>query len=167
LKKNLTSYLILFVIAACVIIPDQLSKVWVKQNLALNEVYRPETGLSQFVRIVHAKNTGAVLGIFQNFNIVFTIIPFVFSVLILVYYRRIPQGAWMIRLAMGLYLGGAIGNLIDRLTVGYVIDFISIGSLPIFNIADLSIILGMILFILGVIELEEHRKKEIPPSEVQ
>jgi signal peptidase II len=160
LKKILSSYLTLFLIAFAIVLLDQLAKVWVKQNLALNEVFQPEIALSQLLRIVHTKNTGAVLGIFQNFSVVFTIIPVVFIALILIFFPRIPQRDWMIRLAMGLYLGGAIGNLIDRLTVGYVIDFISIGRLPIFNIADLSITLGMMLFIFGVLDQEESKKNK-------
>jgi signal peptidase II len=160
LKKILSNYLPLILITAAVIILDQLAKGWVRQNLALNEVFHSELALSQFFRLVHAKNTGAVLGIFQNFNTVFTVIPFVFGALILLFFARVPQKDWMIRLAMGLYLGGAIGNLIDRLTVGYVIDFLSIGSLPIFNVADLSITVGTVLFILGVLEQEERKKKE-------
>jgi signal peptidase II len=65
-------------------------------------------------------------------------------------------------LALGLQLGGALGNWIDRMTVGYVVDFISVGNFPVFNVADSCITIGVGVLLLGVIlqERQERKQKE-------
>ena len=127
LKKPLADYAVLFLIAGIVILLDQLTKAVVRQNLALGEIYRPELWISQYARLIHLKNTGAANGMFQNFNKILAVFPFIVALAILYYFPRIPRQDWLIRLALGFYLGGALGNLIDRLTQGYVTDFISVG----------------------------------------
>ena len=62
---------------------------------------------------------------------------------IVLFYRHLPTGEWLVRLSLGLQLGGAIGNLIDRIHYGYVVDFVDIGFWPIFNVADVSIVAGV------------------------
>jgi signal peptidase II len=141
----------LFLIAGIVVLLDQVTKTWIHQNLSLGEIYRPELWLSGFARIVHWVNTGVIFGLFPNLGRVFTLLPFIVSLGILVYFPRIPPQDWLIQLAMGMYLGGAIGNLIDRLVYGYVTDFISIGSFPVFNVADASLSIAAGLFLVGLI----------------
>jgi signal peptidase II len=151
LTKKRHGYLWLFSIAAIVVILDQLSKAWIHQRLPLGMVYHPDAQLSLVIRLVHAKNTGAALGLFQNLGAVFTIIPLIIGVLILYYYPRVAPEDWLIRLSMALYLGGGIGNMIDRLVYGYVTDFLSVGNFPIINFADICISAGAVLFILGIL----------------
>jgi len=160
LRQHVQEYIGLITIAAIVIILDQLTKAWIHQNLAYGEVYRPELWLSNYARLVHVKNTGAAFGIFQNLGLVFTLLPFVISAVILYAFPKIPRQDWLIRFAMGLYLGGAIGNLIDRLTLGYVTDFISVGNFAIFNIADASLSSAAAIFILGVLIQEKRKQSE-------
>ena len=64
---------------------------------------------------------------------------------IVMYYRRVAQSPALVRLALGLILGGAIGNLIDRVRLGYVVDFIDLRWWPVFNVADLGIVGGLLL----------------------
>ena len=158
MKKIVQGYSGLFAIAGVVAILDQWTKFWVHQNLRLGEVYRPDLWLTSIARFVHVKNAGAVFGLFQNFGGVITIFYFVVGAGILFYFPRVPPQDRLVRLSMGLYLGGAIGNLIDRLTYGYVTDFISLGVLPVFNIADFSISLGAVLFIAGILANEKRQK---------
>ncbi len=158
LKKRLTDYTALFLIAGIVILLDQLTKVVVRQNLMFGEIYRPELWISQYARLIHLKNTGATNGMFQNMNEVLTVFPLVVGAVILFYFPRIPRGDWLIRLSLALYLGGALGNLIDRLRQGYVTDFISVGSFAVFNIADASVSLGVVTLLVGV-WLHEKAKK--------
>src|SRR4030067_1795107 len=99
--------------------------------------------MEPYARIVHWKNTGAAFGLLQGFGGVFTILGLLVSIAILFYFPQVPTREWTLRLAMGLQLGGAVGNLIDRITQGYVTDFISVGTLPVFNVADSSISLGV------------------------
>jgi signal peptidase II len=158
LKKYLTDYVMLFTMAGVLVLLDQLTKQWVRTNLGFSEVYLPGFWLTQYVRLIHWRNTGAAFGVFQNMNTVFTILSFVVSGAILYYFPRVPRQEWPLRLAMGLQLGGAVGNLIDRLTQGYVTDFISLGNFAVFNVADASISVGVVILILGM-WLKDQREK--------
>jgi signal peptidase II len=158
LKKRLADYAALFLMVGIVILLDQLTKEEVRLNLMYGEVYRPDLWISQYARFVHLKNTGATNGMFRNMNAVLTVFPFVVSAVILNYFPRIPRGDWLIRLSMGLYLGGALGNLIDRLRLGYVTDFISVGSFPVLNIADACVSIGVVILLIGL-WLHERAKK--------
>jgi signal peptidase II len=163
LKKYLADYAFLFSIAGSVLLLDQITKSIVRANLPLGIVFLPDIWLSRYARIVHWKNTGAALGMFQNRSDLFTVFPIVIGLFILYYFPRVPSKEWLVRLAMGLLLGGAMGNLIDRLTLGHVTDFISVGALPVGNLADGSIILGTSLVILWV-WMQERSKTSISDS---
>jgi signal peptidase II len=100
----------------------------------------------------------------QNFNIIFTILAIVVSIAILYYFPRVPREEWPLRLAMGMQLGGAVGNLIDRLIQGYVTDFVSVGNFAVFNVADASISVGVVVLILGVWVMDQSQKKAATTS---
>ena len=130
-------------VALLVVVADQLTKTWIRSHLALGQAI-PPTG---FWQIVHARNTGAVFGLFPNQSFVLTIVALIGIVLILVfalfYLRQFSYiNNLSCRLALGLILGGTIGNLIDRIRLGYVTDFINIGIWPAFNIADSAVTVG-------------------------
>jgi signal peptidase II len=129
---------------------DQWTKAWVRNNLAFGDSFRPFDWLPPSVRILHWRNSGAAFGFFQEGAGIFTVLAVVVALLIIYYFPRIERGDWSLRLAMGLQLGGALGNLIDRLQHGYVTDFISVAQFPVFNIADTSITLGVIILLLGI-----------------
>jgi signal peptidase II len=82
--------------------------------------------------------------------------------LILYYYPQVEKSDWSLRLAMSMQLGGAAGNLTDRLMIGHVTDFISVGTFPVFNVADASISVGAVILFIGiwVMERAEKKKKE-------
>ena len=166
MKKLFTSYIFLFLIAGIVVFLDQTTKEWVRLNLQLGEVYRPELWTSSYFRLVHWKNTGAAFGMFQDMNIVFMVLSVLVCSVILYYFPQIPSQDWLVRLSMGLLLGGAIGNLIDRFRQGYVTDFISVGKFPVLNIADASISVGVAILFVGM-WLQERQKKQTPPAEVE
>lgn len=165
LKNYLKDYLWLFSIAGIIVVLDQLTKVWIRQNLMLGEVFHPEFWLSNYVRILYWKNTGAAFGMFQNLSGVFTVLSLIVSGVILYYFPQIPRQDWLVRLAMGMLLGGAVGNLIDRLTLGYVTDFISVGEFPVFNIADASISLGVVVLFFGMWVQERRKTRPSQPDE--
>jgi len=146
----LGGYLILVFISGLVLFLDQWTKNWVRGNLAYGERWMPWASLEPYVRILHWRNSGAAFGLFQEGGGIFTILAIVVALLIVYYFPRIERGDWALRLAMGLQLGGAIGNLIDRLQHGYVTDFISVGNFPVFNIADSSITLGVVILLLDL-----------------
>jgi signal peptidase II len=146
----LRDYLTLFSIAGLIIIIDQTTKILVRSNLAIGDVWSPWEWLLPFARIVHWNNTGAAFGILQGLGDVFLILAIVVALAIIYFYPQVPKDDWPLRLAMGLEFGGALGNLFDRLTIGSVTDFISIWRFPVFNVADLCITLGAIVLIVGV-----------------
>jgi signal peptidase II len=150
LRYILRTYGVLISIAGVIILLDQWTKDWVRNNIPLGEKWTPLSGLEGYARIVHWKNTGAAFGMFQDLSIVFTVLAILVSIAIIYYYPRVPRSEWPLRLALGLQLGGAIGNLIDRLFIGHVTDFISVLNFAVFNIADASISVGVAVLVIGV-----------------
>jgi len=150
-----------FLTASLVVVADQLSKFWIRSNLLEGQSLF-EAGFFKIARI--PPNSGAAFGLFQDQSFILTIVAFVGIAIILVYAfiirrRFSPLGSLTARLALGLVLGGTIGNLIDRLRFGGVTDFISIGWWPVFNVADPAIVAGVILFayfLLRIAQAEKH-----------
>ena len=88
--------------------------------------------------------------LFPKQGALFVLIAFIVIAAIIVYYRHLPEGYLVARVALGLMLGGALGNLIDRLRQGYVVDFADVNfwplhNWPIFNVADSAIVVGVVL----------------------
>ena len=164
MKKLLKDYLALGLIVVIVISLDQLTKNMVRNALPLNGMWSPWPWLEPYARIVHWYNTGVAFGMFQGFGGIFTIIAIIVSAAIIYYYPRVPAEDWSLRLAMGLQMGGALGNMIDRLTQGYVTDFISVGNFAVFNVADSSITIGVAILLLGVY-IQERNKKQVTAIE--
>ncbi len=161
--KYLRDYLTLFAIGGAIIILDQVTKTLVRRNLALGEWWSPWEWLEPYFRIVNWKNTGAAFGMLPNLGDFITILAIVVAIAIVYYFPQVPREDWTMRLAMGLEFGGAVGNLFDRLTIGWVTDFLSIWRFPVFNVADLCITLGVIVLLLGV-WTQERQKKSSPNS---
>ena len=165
LTKYLRDYAILFSIAGAVVLLDQITKQIVRTNLPLGQVFHPELWLSRYVRIVHWYNTGATGGLLQGMNALFSVIAFIAAGVILYYFPRVPRTERLLRLALGLFLGGALGNLIDRLLLGYVTDFISVGNFAL-NIADASIALGAVSLSITPLR-REQRQMQLAGSAAQ
>jgi signal peptidase II len=104
-------------------------------------------------------NSGAAFGLFRNGSTVFAAISIVVSLLILFYHRHLGDGQWLVRFSLGLQLGGAMGNLVDRLRMGYVTDFLDVYVLPVFNLADLAILCGVILLVLVLLREDRGQCK--------
>lgn len=160
MKKYLQDYIVLFFFSGLIILLDQVTKNLVRANLSNYGIYRPDLWLTQYARIIHIHNTGAAFGLFQRFGGVFTILSFVVGIFILYFFPQIPRSDRVLRLALILQFGGAVGNLLDRLNHGYVTDFISILNLPVFNLADLSITIGVSLLVVVLWLRERNQKKD-------
>ncbi len=151
---------VVFLLTALLIVAaDQLSKIWIRSNLDPRESL-PETG---FFRLTHTYNTGAAFGLFQDHSFALTIVALIGIAAILLYvlfiYRRSPildsRLGWS---GLGLILGGTTGNLIDRLRLGYITDFIDVGVWPAFNIADSAIVVGAIILAYSLLRLSRTEK---------
>ena len=162
LKSHRNDYLILLLIGGFTIGLDQLTKALVRVKIPLGTDWLPDgmAWLLPYARIRHWYNTGAAFGIFQNGNLVFTILAIIVILLILYYFPLTERKDWWLRVAMALQFAGAAGNLIDRLAFAQVTDFISVGKFAIFNLADASISVGVAVLLLGV-WLKEHAEKKL------
>jgi signal peptidase II len=129
----------LLALAAAVIAADQVSKAAVTAALRTRSVGL----LGGAVHLTYARNTGAAFSILPAGGYAFAVVAFAVSAGIVVYYRRVASGPTLLRLGLGLVLGGAIGNLIDRIRLGYVVDFIDLRWWPVFNLADSAIVIGV------------------------
>jgi len=158
LRRVWLDYLQLILPAAALVALDQWTKWLVTTRIPYSGSWAPWDWLMPYARIVHWSNTGAAFGMFQDMNLVFTVLAFAVSLFILYYYPRIPTNDWLVRLALVLQLSGAVGNLIDRLRQGYVTDFISVGNFAVFNVADSCISVGVVVLMLGMY-LRERREK--------
>ena len=134
-------------IAAVVVVVDQLTKAWLVANVAQGEVLRV---VGDAVRLVHHQNSGALFGLFRDQAIVFGLISIGVIGLIVGYHARSGRSLYL-SVALGFLLGGAVGNLIDRLRLGYVVDFVDIGIGDLrfytFNVADSSISTAIVLLV--------------------
>jgi signal peptidase II len=122
---------------------DQLSKYLIVQNIPLWGSWSLLPALERLARFTFITNTGAAFGMFPQLGNIFTIIAIVVIVGIATFHTHLPIHHLWGRVSLGLVLGGAMGNFVDRLMRGYVVDFIDIGFWPIFNIADISIVIGI------------------------
>ena len=149
---------LLALIVAIVLASDQITKAIVRAKLSIGESW-PAEGIFRFT---HGTNTGSAFGLFQDQTFVLTIASGVAIGFIIYFYRSQTESKLVTRMTIGLLLGGAIGNLIDRLVAGRVTDFIDVGAWPIFNLADSSIVVGMTLMIATLLLTPEESKEPAP-----
>ena len=132
---------VLIQLAVIIFLLDQLSKFVVRDQLLFRESF-PAEG---FIRFTHIFNTGSAFGIFRDQNTPLIVVSILgIGILIMIYRsQRLPSA--LLRLSLGLQIGGATGNLVDRLRLGHVTDFMDVGAWPVFNLADASIITGLVI----------------------
>ncbi len=165
-KKWTAHYVLLFGIAAVMVVFDQWSKVLIRQNLALGEEIYPIPFLAPFFRFTYWHNTGAAFGIFQNANTPLLILSIIIAAAVIYYYRDAIGEPLIHRISMGLLLAGAVGNMIDRIRLGFVIDFIAVGRFPVFNVADSCVTVGVALMLLGFLIQERKEKAANQAAEI-
>lgn len=146
-------------IAALVLLVDQITKFWIMDTLPVGETWKIAPWMNPILHITHVTNSGAAFGLFPQLGGIFVIIAALVIVGIVLYYRYLTAGQWLLRLALGLQLGGALGNLVDRLRYGFVVDFLDLNfwplqNWPVFNFADTAIVAGVVLLALSML-LEE------------
>jgi signal peptidase II len=160
-KRFCTSPLFFALLALTMAALDRLSKFLVQCSVPLAQV-RPFIGT--FICITHAHNPGGAFSLFPQMSIIFKIMGFLVPILIVIFLKKIIQKGAVWVTAAALLLGGALGNLIDRIMLGYVIDFIDIrvggrNVWPIFNVADIAISVGVgLLFIVLLREGHDEEK---------
>ena len=162
MKRLRQGALVLPAVTALVLLVDQLSKHLVAARLAEGQSWDIVPWLAPVFRITHTTNTGAAFGLFPRWGNLFIVVAAAVIVAIIVYHHQVTDGQRLMRMSLGLQLGGAIGNLVDRLVRGSVVDFIDLSfwplhEWPVFNLADASIVTGVTL--LALLVLWEERRE--------
>jgi signal peptidase II len=156
-----TRGLLLIVIALAVIGLDQLTKYLVRAHMELGESI-PREGI---FRLTYTTNTGGAFGILANQAFLLALVAIIGIAVFLVYLRYIPLESTLLRVGLGLAFGGAIGNLLDRLRLeGRVTDFIDIGAWPVFNVADMSIVVGTIIIAYYLLFISQKKAPDKPQT---
>ena len=153
--------LVLLVVAVALAL-DQITKYLVSHTMDLGQSV-PAEG---FFRITYVYNTGSIFGLFTSQNTILTLGSFVGVGVLFWFYRAYADGVPLIRISLGLLMAGALGNLSDRLILGRVTDFIDVGRWPIFNVADSSIVIGMVVLLWVFTTTPSVRSRELPWDEV-
>ena len=144
-------------IALAVIVLDQVTKALVRHELRLYETHEIIPGLAS---LVHGRNVWMAFGVFSGGGlpaqaVVLAILSGVVLLVVLAHWRRLAEGPILLRLALALIAGGAVGNLIDRVRLGYVTDFVHLywreHQWPDFNLADSGISIGIVLLLLDAV----------------
>jgi signal peptidase II len=140
---------IVLLVAGIVIALDQWTKSLVRANIPDFTSMAPIPGLEDYLLFEHVHNYGAAFGILQGLGGPLIVVAVIVALAMLFYIRYIPAAAWFVLVLLGLQLGGALGNVIDRINQGYVTDFVRLGIpgiyyIPNFNVADNAIVFGVI-----------------------
>lgn len=137
----------LLAVIAVVVGLDQLTKYLIASFMSTGQTV---TVIPRLLYLTYIQNPGAAFGLLPYRTIFFIAITLIVMVFMLIYYRALPKSFYIMRLGLALQLGGALGNLIDRLRYGQVIDFIDLQFLPpVFNLADSAIVIGVGMFIIA------------------
>jgi len=128
LKEFLRKTYWLILVAVVIVLLDQYTKWLVISNIPYGGYWSPWEWLTPIARIVHWSNTGVAFGMLQGMNPVFIVLAFIVAGMIIFYYTKLEKEDWLLKLALMLELGGAAGNLVDRIRFGHVVDFISVGN---------------------------------------
>jgi signal peptidase II len=146
-------YIFLIGVAGFVVLLDQGTKALVTGALREQPALSLLGGL---VYLVYARNSGAAFSLVPSGGTLFAVAAAVACAAILALYPRVRARAWDVRIALGLILGGAAGNLLDRVRLGYVVDFIDLRWWPVFNVADSAIVIGALLLAIHSLQTREH-----------
>ena len=155
-KQSNSHWLAFIVTAAAVVVLDQISKRYIDANLPVGDSW-PDA--SWPIRIMHVKNTGAAFSMLQNQTLFLTVMSVVGLGAIVLYFLYRPSDHPLLRFALALQLGGAIGNLIDRALYGEVTDFFKFPYFAVFNVADSAISIGVVTVVIFLLFANDKPKK--------
>lgn len=152
MPSALRRWVFLLVIVFAVLLVDQLSKRYVVTTLFIGQTIQPIPQLAPLFQITYSENRGAAFGFLPQAGDLFLILAVIIIVAMLIFYPRLPENARISRIAFGLVCGGALGNALDRLEYGVVIDFIHY-TIPgiisnVSNLADHAIVVGVLLLLI-------------------
>lgn len=145
-NQSFRRWFVPLIVGLCVLVLDQLSKQWVLQELGPEPLVHFKPLIGDWFRLVYSQNTGVAFNLFQDRSSFFIITSILISLgMLYVYHVYLPNQSPFVQFSIGAILGGAVGNTIDRIRLGFVVDFVQVGWWPVFNIADSAITTGAII----------------------
>lgn len=157
-RKDKLIMLLWGILAALIVVSDQISKFLVVKNISPTDTIHVINGIIDFV---YVKNTGGAFSILNNATWLLTIISVIFCIGVIVYFIKEKPEKKVIVLALSLMFSGALGNALDRMFRGFVVDFIKTEfvDFPVFNIADIAITVGAVILIVYMIFFDNVKKE--------
>ncbi len=157
-KKELLTAVWQIVVTAAILILDQMTKAYVLNNVSVGELFGELPYVADYIFV---KNTGAAFSILSNNTWLLSAISVIFVIAVLIYRIVAKPQRVLINVAITLFFAGALGNAIDRIAYGYVVDFISIKwfNFPVFNIADMAIVMGAVVAVIYFIFFDKGGDK--------
>jgi signal peptidase II len=165
---------LLYAVLLVILAADQFTKYLIEANLEMFDSWVPFPAVGDYFRFYHTYNTGASFGLFPNGGLFFAVMAVVVSLAIFYYNHTLAGGQRLLRLALGLQAGGALGNFVDRVRLGHVTDFLDfnlqplinvpLADWPVFNVADMAIVGGVIM-LAGIMLREEARLRAAHESQ--
>ena len=149
-------------LSTLVIVVDQATKYWIQSRMAYGE---SSPVIREVFHITYILNPGAAFGILENKTWFFIAVALALLAGVAYLYPRMPANQPMVKLGAGLLVGGAIGNLIDRVRIGYVVDFFDFRIWPIFNVADICIVCGVACLVYYLLLIPDEAEPSAPGKE--
>ncbi len=141
------------VIAIVTIVADQVTKFVARRSFTFDDPFQ----VLPFLQFTNTRNTGIAFGQFQNNQTIVIGLALVAITWMVIYFARSGGRHPLLPVAIGLLFGGAVSNLFDRISQGYVTDFLHISGFPVFNLADTAITIGVIMLIITLVSSERSR----------
>lgn len=152
-----------FIIIAIIIFLDQLVKYLIQANMELNNTLPI---VRDFFHLTYIHNTGAAFSILEGKTEILIILPSLLTLLLIAYVlKKRKSEHWVMLLSLSLIIAGGIGNLIDRISYGYVVDYLDFRVFPIFNVADIAVSCGCALLLIYMFFIEAKLSKEKKKNE--
>jgi len=138
--------MIFYILAFSILLIDQIIKLVVNNSMALGQTIP----LFWILKLTYVRNTGAAFSLFSGFSSFLTVISVMVVIAVIYFHYKVPEKSTALQIGMACILGGSLGNLVDRVFRGYVIDYVNFTFWPVFNFADIMINLGVLLIIIKV-----------------
>ena len=169
-RRGGRNFLIAAIVLIAIVVADQASKAWILTRLGPRGDTNEIKIIPGVLRFVYVENSGAAFGLFQGKSPVLTILAMVVIAFLVVYFRHAIAGSLWLSVALGLQLGGAMGNVADRFRHGFVVDFVNVPKFWTFNVADSAITIGVVMLGLFLVTRdpgpnEEKQQSGQPVSE--
>ncbi|MDX2161740.1 MAG: signal peptidase II [bacterium] len=170
-QEGYRAWIVLFVVIGLVLAVDQGAKRLVLAQMAYGETVQPIAALVPYLQITLTENRGAAFGFLPQGGDIFLVIAFVVVAVMLVLYPRLGANAWASRIAVGMVCGGALGNALDRLQYGAVVDFVHL-QIPglvsnVSNFADHAIVIGVFILVVQSWRTDGQQKRNLNAAEVE